>query len=87
MFDKTNPGWKVMDELSVGYRDQSEGLNPEISPAVKVETVSVEIDALVALRFPVLMLPELIVEKNPLCEKISVSTIVLTGTRLIVLVK
>ena len=84
---KTLGPLNVMLEFRVGYRDHVVGLKPLMSVVVIEETNRVERDAVLAWICPAEIVPEDIVLKYALDEKISVSTIVLTGTRLMVEVK
>jgi hypothetical protein len=78
-----------MEEFKVGYKDQVVGENPLMSVVVIDDTVRVLITALRAKSDEVCSAPLEIdpldkVLKYPFCEKISVSTIVETGTSVIV---
>jgi hypothetical protein len=79
MLDKTLVPLKVMLLFRVGYNDQLDGENPEMSVVVIVETNSVDISALgtnsvEACRPPAEIEPLDKVLKKPFLEKISVST-------------
>jgi hypothetical protein len=71
----------------VGYNDHVSGSKPLMSVVMMDDTVRVLSDAFLAWICPAEMEPLLNVLKNPFADKISVFTIVETGTMVIVEVK